>query len=451
VSGLTDMTEGSPLRHIVRFSVPLLIGNIFQQFYNLADSVIVGNTLGTDAQAAVINGMPVFFLFVALFSGLGMGAAIILSQNYGAGEMETVRKTIRTIYSVMMAVAVPLTVIGILVTPPLMRLLGVPEGAIDMAVSYVSITLIGLIGSFGYNMNAGILQGLGDSKTPLRFLIISTVLNVALDLLFILVFGWGIPGVAAATVIAQGFSWLYGIWFIRRKYPELGLTLFKFKINTAIIKKILRVGIPSAIQQSLFSFGMLAMQHLVNRGDSEFVAGYGNANRIDAFVFLPVFSFSAALTTFTGQNIGAGHINRCKQGLRATLAVSLALYAVIAVLTVVFGRNLLGMFNRAPAVIENGMRFIVAVIPFSFLIIIQFMMVSVMRGAGQVMVPVLTTTMGFIVVRLTAAYLIAYYAGLEYIFYSYPIGWVFSLSAASVVYATGRWKTKSLVMRGIGK
>jgi len=445
-SGLTDMTVGSPLRHIIKFSVPLLIGNVFQQFYSIADSYIVGNFIGTDAQAAVIIGMPVFFLVIALFAGLGMGATIILSQNYGAKEMETVRRTIRTIYSCIYIASIPLTVIGVLVTPSLMRLLGVPESAMDMAVTYVTITFIGLIGLMGFNFNAGILHGLGDSKTPLRFIIISSVINIALDLLFILVFKWGIAGVAFATVIAQTFSWLYGIWYIKKKYPELELSLFKVGLDKVILLKIVRVGVPSAIQQSLFAVGMLAMQNLINRGGADFIAGFGIANRIDAFVFLPVFSFFAALSTFTGQNIGVKQIDRVKQGLRVTLIAALSMYAVIAFLVLTFGQHLLAQFNSDPEVVGYGMRYLFSVLPFSFLIIIQFMLVAVMRGAGQVMVPVFTTIAGFILVRIPAAYLLERYLGMDYIFYCFAIGWVVSLTAAIIVFSTGRWKTKSLVI-----
>jgi putative MATE family efflux protein len=445
-SGLTDMTVGGPLKHIIKFSIPLIIGNIFQQCYNVADSIIVGNTIGTDAQAAVNNGMPVIFLVVALFAGLGMGATIILSQNYGAKEMETVRKTIKTIYSFVMVVSIPLTVLGILITPALMRLLGVPDSTMDMAVTYITIIFIGLIGSLGYNFNAGILQGLGDSKTPLLFIGISTVINIIFDLLFIIVFGWGIAGVAVATVIAQAFSWLFGVWFISRKYPELALNIFRLAVDKVILLKIFKVGIPSAIQQSLFSIGMLSMQNLINRGGPAFIAGFGNANRIDAFVFMPIFSFQAALTTFTGQNMGARQVNRVIHGLRVTMGAALLVYAIIATLTLTFAKYLLAMFNPDPDVIGHGMRYLFSVIPFSFLITIQFMLAAVMRGAGQLMVPVISTIAGFIAIRIPAAYLIGHFYGHEYIFYSYPIGWVFSLTTLIIIYSTGRWKQKSLVI-----
>ncbi|MDR0294447.1 MAG: MATE family efflux transporter [Oscillospiraceae bacterium] len=455
-AGLTDMTVGNPLRHIIRFSIPLLIGNLFQQFYNMADSIIVGQFMGEErvqAQAAVNNGMPVIMLITAVFMGLGMGATIILSQNYGAKEMDAVRKTIRTIYTVVMTVSVPLTVVGVAATPALMRLLGVPDASgtggattMDMAVGYVRIIFIGLIGSLGYNINAGILQGLGDSRTPLRFLIVSTLINVVLDLLFVAVFGWGVTGVAVATIIAQAFSWLYGAWYIRKKYPELELRLLKLGADRPILQKILRLGLPSAVQQSLFSVGSLMMQKLVNEGGDAFIAGFGNAVRIDSFVFLPVFSFFAALTTFAGQNMGMRQIARVKHGLRVTLCVAQAVYAVMAVLTVVFGRFLLGLFNPDQAVIDNGMIYIYSVIPFCFIVIFQFMMVAVMRGAGQVMVPLFTTVVGFIIVRIPSAYLLARFAGHDKMFYSYPIGWCFSLAAAGVMYATGRWQHKSLVM-----
>jgi len=445
-TGLTDMTVGSPLRHIIKFSIPLLIGNIFQQCYNIADSIIVGNTIGTDAQAAVNNGMPIIFLVTSLFMGLGMGASIILSQNYGAKEMETVQRTIKTIYTFIMIVSIPLTILGIMVAPPLMRLLGVPDTTMDMAVTYISITFIGIIGSLGYNFNAGILQGLGNSKTPLLFIGISTVINIALDLLFILVFGWGVAGVAVATVIAQVFSWLFGVWFIRRKYPELNLNIFRFGVDKEIFHKIIKVGMPMAIQHTMFSFGMLFMQNLINQGGPAFIAGFGNANRIDAFVFMPIFSFQAALTTFVGQNIGAKQIDRVKHGLQVTLCSALFVYMIIATLTLTFGRHLLGLFNPDPDVIENGRYYLFSIIPFSWLITIQFMLGAVMRGAGQAMVPVFTTLAGFIIIRIPAAYLIGHFIGLEYIFYSYPIGWVVSLSAALIFFSTGRWKKFSLVI-----
>ncbi len=456
--GLTDMTTGSPLGHIVRFSIPLLIGNLFQLFYNMADSIIVGNFMEERdaAQAAVNTGMPVIFLIVALFAGLGMGATIILSQNYGAKQMDAVRKTIRTVYTLVLAISLPLTILGIVITPSLMRLLGVPDGAadsgtMDMAVTYVRIIFIGLIGSLGYNINAGILQGLGDSKTPLRFLIISTVINVALDLLFVAVFGWGVAGVAIATIIAQAFSWLYGIWYIHKKYPELELSLMKLGVNKPILSKMLRLSLPSALQQSLFSIGSLFMQRLVNQGGESFMAGFGNATRIDQFVFLPVFSFFAALTTFTGQNMGKREVGRVKQGLRATLFVSLSVYAVLALITVFFGRYLLALFNQTEEVINFGLDYVYAVIPFSFIIIVQFMLVAVMRGSGQVMVPLLTTIVGFIAIRIPAAYLLEHFYGKEKMFYSYPIGWVLSVAAAAIIFATGRWQRKSLVMGDLGE
>jgi putative MATE family efflux protein len=456
--GLTDMTVGRPLGHIVRFSIPLLIGNVFQQFYNMADSIIVGNFMENRdaAQAAVNTGMPVIFLIVALFAGLGMGATILLSQNYGAKQMDAVRKTIRTVYTLVLSISVPLTILGIVITPSLMRLLGVPgselgDGTMDMAITYVRIIFIGLIGSLGYNINAGILQGLGDSKTPLRFLIVSTVINVILDLVFVAVFNWGVAGVAIATIIAQAFSWIYGIWYIRKKYPELELSLLRLGVSRPILSKMLRLSLPSAIQQSLFSIGTLFMQRLVNEGGESFMAGFGNATRIDAFVFLPIFSFFAALTTFTGQNMGKGQVARVKQGFRLTLAVSLGAYAVIATLTILFGRALLGMFNQTETVIEYGMNYIYSVIPFSFLIIIQFMLVAVMRGSGQVMVPLFTTIIGFILIRVPAAYLLTEYFDKTKMFYSYPIGWMLSMTAAAVVYATGRWQRKSLVIRDLGE
>lgn len=448
--GLVDMTTGSPLRHIVSFSIPLLIGNVFQQLYNVVDSIVVGNFTGdiaTQAQAAVNTAMPIIFLMVALFMGLGMGANIILSQNFGAGEMDAVRKTVSTLYSSMMIICIPLTIVGVVFAPALIDMvLNVPEDVSEMARQYLMIICAGLVGAFGYNINAGILQGLGDSKSPLMFLIISCIINIILDLLFVIVFHMAVVGVALATIIAQMISWLYGVWRIRKKYPELDLNPFRFKIDGEILRKSVRLGLPAGLQQSLFSIGSILMQRLVNQGDAAFIAGFGNANRVDAFVFLPIFSFSAALTTFTGQNMGVGQIDRVKKGLRGTIWVSLATYTVLAALVLIFARGILGFFNKDGFVIDAGMYYLYEILPFTFLIAIQFMLTSVLRGAGSAMIPLFTTMIAFMLVRIPSAYIIEHFFELKYIYLSYPIGWVIGLSISVGAYLSGKWQSKSLVI-----
>ena len=225
-SGMTDMTVGSPLRLIFFFSLPLLAGNLFQQLYNMVDSMVVGRYVGDQALAAVGTGFPIFFMLSSLFMGIGTGATIIIAQYYGAGDMDGVRTTVDTIYTAMVVGSIPLTIAGVVLSGPILKLIQVPDDTYPQALLYLIIIFAGVMGTIGYNINAGILQGLGDSKTPLIFLSIACVINIVLDLVFVLVFQMGVAGVACATIIAQFFSWFYGIWYINRKYPEIKIHPF---------------------------------------------------------------------------------------------------------------------------------------------------------------------------------------------------------------------------------
>ncbi len=441
-SGMTDMTSGSPIKHILRFSIPLLIGNIFQQAYNLVDSVVVGNFTGKEAMAAVNTSFPVLFLMIALFAGLGMGATVMLSQYFGAGDMESVKKTVSTVSSSMLIVSIPLTAIGMLLSTPLLRLLGVPDDTFAQAQLYLIILFAGVIGSFGFNINSGILQGLGDSKSPLRFLIVACVLNIVLDLA--LVFPMGVAGVALATIIAQTFSWLYGVYYIRRKYPELEYNPIKIRVDGKLLKRIVTLGLPLGLQQTLFSIGILLLQKLINSYGSSFMAGFSAANKIDSFIFLPVISFSSALITFTGQNIGAGRLDRVRQGLRSTLLVSALTCGAITAIVLPLGRSLLWLFNRDPEVIAAGMAYLLRVVPFFMIIMVQFMLTSVLRGAGATMVSLITTLVALCLVRVPTAYYFAERFGRDSMFFSFACGWAVGFVIALAFYLQGGWKTKRI-------
>lgn len=443
-SDMIDMTSGSPIRHILRFSIPLLIGNAFQQAYNLVDSMVVGNFVGKEAMAAVNTAFPVLFLLIALFAGLGMGATVMLSQFFGAGDEVSVRKTVSTVSSSMIIVSVPLTIIGMLLATPMLRLLNVPEDSFGQAQVYLIILFVGVIGSFGYNINAGILQGLGDSKSPLRFLIIACVLNIVLDLA--LVFPMGVAGVALATIIAQIFSWLYGVYYIRKKYPQLDYNPIKIRIDRGTLRRIVSLGLPLGLQQTLFSVGILLIQALINSYGSSFIAGFSAANKIDSFIFLPVMSFSSALITFTGQNIGAGRLDRVKQGLRSTLLVSTLTCAAITAIVLPMGRFLLSLFNKEPEVIDAGMAYLIRVVPFFLILMVQFMLTSVLRGAGATMVSLVTTFVALCLVRVPTAYFFADRFGRDNMFFSFGCGWAVGLTIALIFYLQGSWKRKSIVM-----
>lgn len=444
----TDMTKGSPAKLICLFALPLLAGNVLQQFYNMVDSIVVGNFVGDAALAAVGTGFPVIFMLVSLFMGMSTGATVMISQYYGAGDRERMKKTIGTIYNAMMIGAIPLTVAGILLAGPLLRLMNVPEDAFGMARTYVMVVFAGVVGNLGYNVNAGILQGLGNSKTPLLFLSIACGMNVVLDLLFVAVFHWGVFGAAFATIIAQFCSWVFGILYINKHYPDLHIHPFRKNFDRRLFAQAMKLGIPSGIQQALFSVGIMVLQTLINRYDTAFIAGFQGANKLDTFSFMPVQSFSIAMTTYVGQNIGAGKMERVNRGLLAGTAMSAGVNVVMALVLIPLGGVCMRMFSQDPAVIEAGCAYLNRVMPFYFIFSFLSLLNAVMRGAGETVVPMVSTLLSLWLVRLPAAYWLADHFGRDNLFYCYAIGWTVGLLLAGAYYLTGRWKRKSLIAGG---
>lgn len=443
--GMTDMTAGSAYKLLIVFSIPLLIGNVFQQLYNMVDSVVVGNFINDKALAAVGTGFPIIFLLSSLFMGIGVGATVMISQFYGADDMKQVGATVSTIYTSMMIGTIPLTLLGILLTKPLLMLIKVPnDGTLDMAMVYMVVIFIGMIGNLGFNINAGILQGLGDSKTSLLFLLIASIINTLLDLVFVLVFHWGVFGVAFATIIAQICSWLFGVYFINKHYSCIHIRLFKFTFDKALFVKAMKLGIPSGIQQALFSVGIMVMQTLVNGYGSSYIAGFMGANKIDTFAFMPIQSFTTAITTYTGQNIGAGRLDRVKLGAKAGMVLSVGCSIIIGALIYPFSGILMRMFNQNPDVISAGVGYLHNVLPFYSLLAISFMYNSVLRGAGEMIIPMISSFVSLWFARIPVAYFIAEHWGKDYIFLSYAIGWLFGIVISGVYYYLGRWKNKSV-------
>ena len=443
-----DMTSGSPYRLIISFTLPMLLGNIFQQLYNMVDSIVVGNVIGDQALAAVGTGFPIIYMLSSLFMGIGTGATVMISQYYGARDLEKVDHTINTIYMALLVGVVPLTLIGVFLSEPLLRLMQVPDdGTLEMAKTYMIIIFIGIIGNLGFNINAGILQGFGDSRTSLLFLMIATVMNIVLDLAFTIPIPMGVAGVALATIIAQIASWLFGVFYINRRYDFIRIRPRRSNFRKTLFVQAMRLGIPSGIQQALFSIGIMFMQSLVNSYGSTFMAGFNGANKIDTFAFLPVQSLSNALTTYTGQNIGAGNQHRVKEGLKASVIMSVVCCLVVGVLLYPTSAFMMRMFSQNPEVIDAGVAYLHGVLPFYFLLALSFMFNSVLRGAGDMLVPMISSFISLWLARLPAAYLLAYLFEKESIYYSYAIGWALGVIISGLYYATGKWKNKSIVAR----
>lgn len=443
--GAIDMTHGSPTRLIVLFSLPLLVGNIFQQLYNMVDSMVVGRFVGSSALTAVGTGFPIIFLLASLFLGFSMGATVIIAQYIGAGDRASVARTVDTIYSALLVIFLPLTLLGILVSGPLLTLIRVPAEAYEQAKVYCMVVLGGIIGSLGYNVNSGIMQGLGDSKTPLLFLAIACVINIILDLVFVLVFSWGVFGVALATIIAQTCSWIFGIFYINWKYPFLHIRFFQMKIDRPLLGQVIRLGIPSAIQQCQFSVGILIMQALINGFGNDFAAGFTAANKIDTFAFMPIQSFATATTTYVGQNIGAGRLDRVRSGTRRALLLGTLVCMAITAVVIPLRRPLLMLFNQEPAVVAAGEAYLLRVLTPMFVLAVMFILSSVLRGAGATTVPMVASIISLWAARVPAAYLLAYLFGPEELYWSYLFGWLLGVIICAVSYLRGKWKDKSVV------
>ncbi len=345
-SGMKDLTVGSVGKNILRFAMPMLVGHMFQQLYTFVDQIIVGRFLGKEALAAVGASFPVIFTLIALIIGIATGGTIVISQFFGARDFTRVKRAIDTIFIVMGVFAVLMTVIGISFAEQIFRLINLPEELMPLATNYFTIYVSGLIVFFGFNGVAAILRGLGDSITPLYFLVISTLLNIGLDLLFIVKLGWGIEGAAFATLIAQGTAFIIAVFYLNRNHELIRFDFRDFAFDWDIFRQSIRIGLPTGVQQAFVALGMMALMRIVNGFGTDVVAGYTAAGRLDSLAVIPSMVFAQALATFVGQNIGAGKIDRVKKGLARTLLMSSAVAMGITILIIIFKYPLMSLFTR---------------------------------------------------------------------------------------------------------
>lgn len=442
---MKTMTEGKPFSLILKFSLPLLAGNLLQQMYNLVDSIVVGHLVGEEALAAVGSTNILNFLLVSLFSGLALGFTILVSQFVGAKDTAKVKNAVDTAFISGIIGAVFVTIIGILATNPLLRLLNSPEGIVrDMSETYLKILFIGTIGTFGFNLNAGILQGLGDSISSLKFLALATILNIILDLVFVVVFGWGVAGVAWATIIAQAVSFLLGLFYLNKKLKLFNFNIRSWEFHNKIFIEALRIGLPGGVQNMLFSLGTMAIQRLINGYGPAYMAGFSISSRIDSVAFLPIVSFGSAATTFTGQNVGAKKFDRVSIGHKTVQLMSATVVLFISALVVLFAPFLMSLFSPEPEVIQAGVEVLRRLMPCYVLVSVLFIMNSVLRGAGESIMPFFSSMVSFLIFRMPAAYILDYFFGRSEIGWSYGIGWVFGLLILIPYYLSGKWKKRIL-------
>lgn len=444
--GTRNMTQGSPARHIFWFSLPLLAGSFLQQLYNMVDSWVVGNYVGDGALAAVGVGFPVLFLFSSLFIGLSGGATVVIAQFYGAGEKDGVRDTVDTVYTTLVWAAVPVTVIALALVKPLLMLLRVDPAFAQEAWVYMTVVSCGLVGTIGYNLNAGILNGLGNSRTTLLFLAIAAVLNIVLDLVLVLVFHWGVLGVAVATSVSQGFSWLFGMAYINRHYPQIAIHPFSKRFDRALFRRVMAIGLPAGIQMSMVSLGAMVILSKVNSYGRAFTAGFNVGNKLDALAFLPTQSLASAVTAFVGQNVGARRLDRVRQGIRITVGAACVWSVGATALLMGFAAPLVGLFSPSAEVVAAGAVYLRCIMPCYILFAVTFCVNNAMRGAGDSLFPMINVALSLILLRVPAVYLLANRFGPDYMFYGFGIGWVLGFVLCMGYYFSGRWLRHSSVV-----
>ena len=448
---MKDLTTGKEGRRILNFAIPMLLGNVLQQMYNVVDSIIIGKVLGKEALAAVGANFPLIFALISFVVGIAIGATVIIAQYYGAKQMDMVKRTIDTLYIFMFFASIVLTIIGISFSESIFRFIDLPEEVVPLAVSYFNIYAIGFVFFFGFQGTSAILRGLGDSKTPLYFLVVSTIINIGLDVLFVVIFRWGIEGVAAATVIAQAGAFLSIVWYLNKYHKFLDFSPLKMKFDRGIFKKSLQIGLPSGFQQTAVAIGFLALYRIVNTFGTPTVAAYSVATRIDSFATMPAMAFSAAISTFVGQNIGANKNERIGKGLKATLLMISVLALTISACTVIFAEPLMRLFTNKEdyEVVAIGVSYLQIVSPFYMVFSMMFIFNGALRGAGDTLFPMFITIMALWIIRLPLSYLLSLHFGAIGIWWGIPIAWAFGVLASSLYYETGRWKKKAVVKHDI--
>lgn len=448
---MKDLTTGHEGKSIFFFAMPMLIGSLFQQLYNTADSIIVGRFIGKEAMAAVSGANPIMFLLVAMLMGVSLGFSILISQFYGSGDLKKVKATIDTTYILLFIGSILISVIGIVFGGPMLKLMNTPESVFNQSKLYLTIIFGGILFSAGYNSVSAILRGLGDSVTPLYFLIIATILNIVLDLTFIVVLKMGVEGVALATIMAQAVSFIISIIYLNKKHEVLKFKIKGIVYDNKIFKDGLRLGLPSGVQQMLFSIGNMALQFLVNSYGTSAMAAFGAGLRIENFISLPIMNLGSAVSTFVAQNIGAGESERVRKGIRESIKMTLILAIVVVALILLFRENLISLFNTDKEVIEIGSSYLFIIGPFFLFIGTSFILSSAMKGAGDSMFALMSSVVSLWLGRIPASYLFSRLFGTDGIWMGIPFGWTLGLIVTVIYYKKGYWKTKAIVNHRINE
>lgn len=448
----TDMTVGEPWKQIVIFTVPMLIGNIAQQLYNTVDSIVVGRYVGDNALAAVGSAGPILNLLLVLFIGISMGASIMVAQYFGAKQREELSYTIGNCIVLTAIAVVIIMIVSVIIVRPLLNLLNTPESIIDWCASYLLIMFVGCVGSAYYNILSGILRGLGDAFSALVYLLVATVLNIVLDLVFVAKMGMGVSGVALATIIAQAVSAILCFYRLTKLTDVFDLKPQYLKVRKKYASSIIKLGLPSGLTQAIFSMAAIIVQSLTNSFGETFIAANVIIMRVDGFAMLPNFSFGSAMTTYAGQNVGAKAYDRVTKGAKQGTLIAMLTTATITGLILIFGKQLMGIFTTTTELVELSRR-MMGIIAIGYVAMAVTQSLSgVMRGAGDTMTPMWISIFTTVVVRMPIAYGIAYLTmsetlpngRQECIYISLLCSWLVGALVTTIAYMRGRWKKKAL-------
>ena len=445
-SGATLMTQGPIWRKIVTFAIPLFFGNLFQQLYNTADSLIVGNFLGSDALAAVSSSGSLILLLVGFFNGIAVGAGVVIARYFGAQDKENLSKAIHTDLAFGLVGGVLLNIIGLVMAPRILTWMGTPADVLKNSVVYFRIYFCGSIAFVMYNIFVGIMQSVGDSRHPLIYLIISSIINIVLDLLFVGGFGWGVGSAALATIISQFVSAFLCLYRLMRLQTDYRVEPQKIRFHKRHLKMIISYGLPSGLQNSIIAFANVIVQSNINSFGKMAVAGCGAYSKIEGFGFLPITCFALALTTFIGQNLGAQKYDRVKKGARFGIICSVILAEIVGLCIYALAPVFISAFNNDPEVIAYGTAQARTVTLFYFLLSFSHCVAGILRGAGKAAVPMLIMLLCWCVIRITYIIVTVHFIpDIHVVFWAYPLTWSLSSIIFLFYFLKGSW------MRGFEK
>ena len=440
--GNTDRTEGKVWKVIVRFALPLLVGNLLQQFYNITDSIIVGQFLGKEALAAVSASFFIYYFIISLVIGVGSGTTVVISQLFGAKQYQKVQLAFSSFFIFMLVGGIILSIAGIIFAEPVFRLTNTPEEVIPQAVAYFRIYIGGTFLFVTFNSIISILRGVGESVRPMLFILITTVLNIAFDLLFILVFKWGIEGAARATVVSQGIGMCIALAYVNNTHPLLSIKKQDMLFDWKLFKESLKIGLPTSVQQCAIALGLIALLGIVNSFGTNTLTAYGAAGKIDTIITQAILTLSGALAAFCGQNIGAGRLDRVKKGVQFTMYTNVALGLLTFAAVYLFGNEMMRIFTKDIDVVAIGKEYLLIIGGFFIVHGALNVYNGALRGAGDTLFPMITSLVCLWLIRIPLAYYLSSWLGRNGIWWAIGISITIGLIVTFVYYKMGFWKRR---------